>query len=830
MIGVETASQSDAGNSSLISVDYRELVSRSDLIYKAPVKEAVEGHAVGNGRMGSMVWTTPAALHMQINRNDVFAVNKDHIGSQTDSVDYCSGCGLVTVEVGGSPFARIGPFEQKLCLYDGEELITGKDVSVRCFACSTSDVMVVEIDDRRKKPLPLELSVSMWRAANVITPEANKNSSGYHRACYDFLQPAVETVVLLQQFDEYFDPMYEKSADYHCRSAVAVKMADCAEQVLSPDKRTRKIVAPAKSGKRLILISSAASFSRSDDVSATAKNLLDAVMDKSYKTLRQSHVRWWHDFWSRTFVDLSSKDGSAETMERIRNLHLYYMASSSRGLYPPKWNGSIFAVDGDDRNWGAQYWIWTTESLYWPLLAADAVDLTDSFFDMYVGQLNAGAEQAGPQRWGVAQGAYYPETAAFDGPVVLPADVGKEFKDVLYGVKTKEDLSDLAKILCGYCSQLRAVTTYKQRFSWISHVASSGSEIAVHAWWRYRHTGDKLWLATHAYPLLKGTAEFYRHLAKKGGDGLYHIEGTNAHEDYWGTDDGIYDLAAIRGTVPLAIRAAEILDVDAELRTKWQAFLDKLAPYVMGSDPGSVGVLAKDAWAAGHYHFVQGSHNSEDVCLVPVFPFEDWTLETHEANMDRIVRKTMDLSPRFQSILKGAKCNTAIRSPVAWARAGRGEMMPKILASYYKAFSPLGNGMSLFEGKTAHSIEHLGMLTCTIQEGLLQSVSPRPGQPEVIRVFGAWPKSWDASFRLKARGGFLVTAAIRDGEVEFVEIESRLGETCRLRNPWEGPCCLGENGGMNRQVHGEILQFDTESGGHYRLIPAGQTVSSARTQ
>ena len=814
-----TSAQSGPGNSSLISVDYRTLVSRSDLIYQTPVKGPAEGQAVGNGRMGTMVWTTANALNLQINRNDVFAVNRDHIGPQADSVDYCSGCARITVDVGGNPFGPTGPFEQKLCLYDAEEIVAGDGVSVRCFVSSAADVMVIEIDDRRAKPQPLELTVSMWRDPNVITPEADKSSSGYHQASYDFRESVPKTVVLVQQFEEHFDPKYQKAADYHCRSAVAASVADEIGQIVSPDKRTRKIVAPAKSGKRLIFISSAASFSQNDNIGAAAGGLLDTVSCKSYDTLRQSHVSWWHNFWSRAFVNLTSTDGSAESMEKVRNLHLYYMASSSRGLYPPKWNGSIFSVAGDDRTWGAQYWVWTTESLYWPLLASDAVDLTDSFFDLYVGQLSRAAKPAGPQRWGISEGAYYPETAAFDGPVILPEAVGAEFRDVLYGVKTKGELSDLAKNMCRYCAQLRVVTTYAQRFSWVSHVASSGSEIALHAWWRYRHTGDKQWLATHAYPLLKGTAEFYRHLAKKGSDGLCHIIGTNAHEDYWGADDGIYDLAAIRGTVPLAIRAAEILDVDADLRAKWQAFLNNLAPYVMGSDSDAVGVLDKDVWAAGRYHFVRGSHNSEDVCLAPIFPFEDWTLETREPVMDHIAQKAVDLSPRFLSILNGAGCNTAIRSPVAWARAGRGNMMPKILSNYYKTFAPMANGMSLFEGQNAHSIEHLGILTCTMQEGLLQSVSPRPGRPEVIRVFPAWPKSWNTSFRLLARGGFMVTASVRDGEVEFVEIESRLGETCRLRNPWGRPCQLRVIGGKSRQVSGEILQFDTGSGGRYQVFP-----------
>jgi hypothetical protein len=71
-------------------------------------------------------------------------------------------------------------------------------------------------------------------------------------------------------------------------------------------------------------------------------------------------------------------------------------------------------------------WIWTTEMLYFPLLAADAIDLMAPYFNMYVRQL-PNCEKAAQQRWGIS-GAYFPETTSFDGPTVLPDDVAIEFQ------------------------------------------------------------------------------------------------------------------------------------------------------------------------------------------------------------------------------------------------------------------------------------------------------------------------------------------------------------------------------------------------------------------
>ncbi|MBU4212543.1 MAG: glycoside hydrolase family 95 protein [Verrucomicrobia bacterium] len=58
------------------------MVSETDLIYGKPASRLVEGHPIGNGRMGMLVWTTPDALQFQINRVDVFAVNRNAAGAR----------------------------------------------------------------------------------------------------------------------------------------------------------------------------------------------------------------------------------------------------------------------------------------------------------------------------------------------------------------------------------------------------------------------------------------------------------------------------------------------------------------------------------------------------------------------------------------------------------------------------------------------------------------------------------------------------------------------------------------------------------------------------
>src|SRR5215471_1078926 len=80
-----------SSSSSLLDVDYRALVSRADLDYKQPASRSEEGQPIGNGRVGTLVWTTPSAIKFQINRPDVFAEDSTTVSFPQADSDYASG-------------------------------------------------------------------------------------------------------------------------------------------------------------------------------------------------------------------------------------------------------------------------------------------------------------------------------------------------------------------------------------------------------------------------------------------------------------------------------------------------------------------------------------------------------------------------------------------------------------------------------------------------------------------------------------------------------------------------------------------------------------------
>ncbi|MEP6663545.1 MAG: hypothetical protein ABJC04_07755, partial [Verrucomicrobiota bacterium] len=114
-----------------------------------------------------------------------------------------------------------------------------------------------------------------------------------------------------------------------------------------------------------------------------------------------------------------------------------------------------------------------------------------------------------------------------------------------------------------------------------------------------------------------------------------------------------------------------------------------------------------------------------------------------------------------------------------------------------------------------------------VQNSLLQSVAAGPGQDPVIRVFPAWPKEWDASFQLAARRGFLVTSSMQKGEVEFIELGSRLGGVCRVHNPWsEAGADVYRKGKKAEHLTGETFAMPSTKGEQIILVRSGSSVYS----
>jgi hypothetical protein len=344
--------------------------------------------------------------------------------------------------------------------------------------------------------------------------------------------------------------------------------------------------------------------------------------------------------------------------------------------------------------------------------------------------------------------------------------------------------------------------------------------------------------------MLKASAEFYRNHpnVKAGPDGRIHIHWANSNESVYGACDTDEDLSAMRGVFAAAARASELLAVDPALRGEWRGMSAKLALLPTSDDSEAL----KPSDYSGPRVFVRGLKPVvkpgggllPDANSLPMWFFDLCHVESRDAGVLEVARATFD-----QYLRNGLNPHMPVgvlsKLPIAAASLGRADAVRVLLPNQIRATAPeratayrsggvLANRMTLREGPQALDAERLGRAATALHLALLQSNPPAPGEDPVLHVFPAWPKEWNARFKLLARGAFLVSSEIEDGKVEFVRIESQAGAQCRLRNPFSGNVIMHRNDRPPETLRGSMLQFPTRKGEVVVLVAAGTSPSSVQ--
>lgn len=108
-------------------------------------------------------------------------------------------------------------------------------------------------------------------------------------------------------------------------------------------------------------------------------NQLEDAEKSGFESILFSNRKWWNSFWDKSYVILHSSDVEADFIEKNYNYFMYVMASSSRGNFPPKFNGMIWTTGGDARKWGNNYWGANQSCMYNGLFPAWPTDWDAEF-------------------------------------------------------------------------------------------------------------------------------------------------------------------------------------------------------------------------------------------------------------------------------------------------------------------------------------------------------------------------------------------------------------------------------------------------------------------
>ncbi|MDR3122024.1 MAG: hypothetical protein LBU58_11940 [Clostridiales bacterium] len=815
----------------------QDVIRKANLYYEGIDRMPEAGLPIGNGRMGTLLWATGDSVHMQLNRSDVFANDGRSVSFARADTDYGHGCAFLDITFPDFGEAFGPETKQSLDIYTGLAVIEGRDVTLRFRFGLDDDVLLIELDDRRSGGAPAEVHLRPLRVGSQYIPgwrpQTNpsllpglSNSyvvTGNHLATstLDLGGGGAECggrPALRQKFEE---------AGFVCETEVrlAVTGRKASARFLNYSDLCVRIEPGA--GRSLIYAASTSSLSeetRVAKVGAQTGKVRDAALILAGAERRGAalfHAKaaaWWGAFWEKApLISMSSKDGEADRVSRDVTWFQYICACVSRGAYAARFGGLLFKTNGDYVMWGSMFW-WHNQSCYYNALAALGMfDLLAPQLDQIVRHADA-YRLAARQQWG-AEGLWVPETVWFNGPAPMDAELAEEMR-LLYTMK--KPWAERSQV---FREAAEGRNTFESRWNWIehegeglmqttldkgvgpfghcTHIFSTTAKIAWLFWLRYRLSADENWLRETGYPILRDAALFYVTMPQlqKGPDGKLHFSHVNNHESNWDCADPISEMSAAHGILPVAIRAAEILGTDKDLRERWQAALDDLAPFVTTRTPGALGYSEEgpELWACAAEPCVRGR-----VSYYHPDPFVFYDLYTLESPRDAVAESTYRhmAGARLKNLGEvTGHVHVLDKIAAAAARMGDADAVEKILPAQLAVrdnsndfcdnqgtgyTAVLDNRLTLREGPQAIGCQRIGRVAEGLVHALCSSVPAGPGGEETLHVFAATPKSWDVEFELPARGGLWVTGAFRDGRPLRFTVRAGKAGTFAIRDPWSG--------------------------------------------